>query len=402
MRTKDLKSLAETISTVVQPIDDRSKLLAEGYLNSLTEKARQVYSSVNEEKDEDEGEKEESPAKEKAEDKAEMIMKRLAAKALKRARKKAATNEEVELAEKAAPGYEDWASDPKVKASFKQQYGKDWKQVMYGRSWNMKKMDEEVELAEGDSAKRMRILRKGKPVKGAVKDFMDRSFKKKFYKNKTMFGGETPAVLGRAARKHAAMKAKGLAEAEQLDEAGYKRLMRLKRAAYKADLASRSSVLDPTDARSQGKKSARLKRAAAEREDQVAASMARRGGASDDAVRGGGSRIGKSGKYTKKAGTLANQRAKALSNFRLAADRGVARDTGVGSVKAMADRLQKKKPQMTPDQVAKKRKDQAGMREFSANVRKGTFRTPEDPVAAAREMRPRYNYLKRTGKLKTK
>jgi hypothetical protein len=57
---------------------------------------------------------------------------------------------------------------------------------------------------------------------------------------------------------------------------------------------------------------------------------------------------------------------------------------------------------MTPDQVAKKRKDQAGMREFSANVRKGTFRTPEDPVAAAREMRPRYNYLKRTGKLKTK
>jgi hypothetical protein len=396
MRTKDLKSLSETISTVVQPIDDRSKLLAEGYLNSLTEKARQVYSSVNEEKDEDEGEKEESPAEEKAEDKAEMIMKRLAAKALKRARKKAATNEEVELAEKAAPGYEDWASDPKVKASFKQQYGKDWKQVMYGRSWNMAKMDEEVELAEGDSAKRMRILRKGKPVKGAVKDFMDRSFKKKIYKNKTMFGGETPAVLGRARLKHAAMKEQVLAEA------GYKRLMRLRKAAYKADLASRSSVLDPTDARSQGKKHSRLKRAAAERMAQVTASMARRGGASDDAVRGGGSLVGKSGKYTKKAGTLANQRGKALSNFRLVGDRGIARDTGVGSVKAMADRLQKKKPQMTPDQVAKKRKDQAGMREFSANVRKGTFRTPEDPVAAAREMRPRYNYLKRTGKLKTK
>lgn len=402
MRTKDLKSLSETISTVVKPIDDRSKLLAEGYLNSLTEKARQVYSSVNEEKDEDEGEKEESPAEEKAEDKAEMIMKRLAAKALKRAKKKAATNEEVELAEKAAPGYEDWASDPKVKASFKKQYGNRWKQVMYGRSWNMKKMDEEVDLAEGgDSAKRMRILRKaikgGKPIGGKVADFMERSFKKKFYKNKEKFGGETPAVLGRARLKHSAMKAKGLAEAEQLDEAGYKRLMRLKRAAYKADLASRSSVLDPTDARSQGKKSARLKRAAAEREDQVAASMARRGGASDDAVRGGGSLVGKSGKYTKKAGTLANQRAKALSNFRLAADRGVARDTGVGSVKAMADRLQKKKPQMTPDQVAKKRKDQAAMRDFRNRARSGDFGQNNQEG-----MRPRYNYLKRTGKLKTK
>lgn len=274
---------------------------------------------------------------------------------------------------------------------------------MYGHSWNLAKneqqmgMDEEVELAEGDSAKRMRILRKGKPVKGAVKDFMDRSFKKKFYKNKTRFGGETPAVLGRARLKHSAMKAKGIAEAEQLDEAGYKRLMRLKRAAYKADLASRSSGLDPTDARSQGNKSARLKRAAAEREDQVAASMARRGGASDDAVRGGGSLVGKSGKYTKKAGTLASQRAKALSNFRLAADRGVARDTGVGSVKAMADRLQKKKPQMTPDQVAKKRKDQAAMRDFRNRARSGDFGQNNQEG-----MRPLYNYLKRTGKLKTK
>ena len=156
MKSKDLKSLCETIATTVEAT--QPKQLAEGYINSLTEKARQVYSSINEEKDEDEDEKEESPAEEKAEDKAEMLMKKLAAKALKRAKKKAATNEEVELAEKAAPGYEDWASDPKVKASFKKQYGKDWKQVMYGRSWNMKKMDEETELAEG--VKRMRRLRR--------------------------------------------------------------------------------------------------------------------------------------------------------------------------------------------------------------------------------------------------
>jgi hypothetical protein len=173
--------------------------------------------------------------------------------------------------------------------------------------------------------------------------------------------------------------------------------MRLRKAAYKADLASRSSVLDPTDARSQGKKHSRLKRAATERMAQVTASMARRGGASDDAVRGGGSLVGKSGKYTKKAGTLANQRGKALSNFRLVGDRGIARDTGVGSVKAMADRLQKKKPQMTPDQVAKKRKDQAAMRDFRNRARSGDFGQNNQEG-----MRPRYNYLKRTGKLKTK
>jgi GTP-binding protein len=106
--------------------------------------------------------------------------------------------------------------------------------------------------------------------------------------------------------------------------------------------------------------------------------------------------VGKSGKYTKKAGTLANQRGKALSNFRLVGDRGIARDTGVGSVKAMADRLQKKKPQMTPDQVAKKRKDQAAMRDFRNRARSGDFGQNNQEG-----MRPRYNYLKRTGKLKT-
>ena len=333
-------------------------------------------------------------------------MKRLAAKALKRARKKAATNEEVELAEMAAPGYEDWASDPKVKASFKKQYGKDWKQVMYGRSWNMKKMDEETELAEGVSAKRMRIIRKhlvsGKPVEGAVKDFMDRSIKKKLYKNKTKFGGETSAVLGSARLKHAAMKAKGLAEAEQLDEAGYKRLMRIKKAAYKAELAARNtgtgSVKQINKLDRLLNKQNKLKRAAAERTAQVTASFARRGGASDDAVRGGGSPIGKSGKYTQKAGNLAKQRDKGLANFRnLVVDRGVSRDTGVGPVKAMGDRLKYKKPQMTPDQVAKKRKDQAAMRDFRNRARSGDFGQNNQEG-----MRPRYNYLKRTGQLKTK
>jgi hypothetical protein len=196
-------------------------------------------------------------------------------------------------------------------------------------------------------------------------------------------------------------------EAEQLDEGKYRKLMRVKKAKYKAELAARN--MDPQTAKQDIElnrlvnKHGKLGRAAAELEAQVAASMARRGGASDDAVRGGGSRIGKSGKYTQKAATLANQRDKGLANFRnLKRDWGVSRDTGIGTVPAATRRLRGEKPQMTPDQVAKKRKDQAAMREFSANVRKGTFRTPEDPVAAAREMRPRYNYLKRTGKLKTK
>lgn len=463
MKSKDLKSLCETIATTVEAT--QPKQLAEGYINSLTEKARQVYSSINEEKDEDE--KEESPAEEKAEDKAEMLMKKLAAKALKRAKKKAATNEEVELAEKAAPGYEDWASDPKVKASFKKQYGKDWKQVMYGRSWNMKKMDEEIELAEeelgldeGYQAKRLRVFRKRKPLTPEVEDFMKRSFLRKVTRDNKISGGKgsvraldirtrkktaamkaklaegvkrmrrlrtarlgkqtfnkeldaaydkelsklsasrlrrggapkqtirgfftdkptTPAAnraytefakraMAKASAKgkkvfeseqldeisdtllfRARAKAKGVgkfkvrtnpsfagsskdvplhkkitqelqrrgsvpvSESEQLDEAGYKRLGRIKAAAYKAELASRGA--DPNTSMNALMKTSKLKRAAAEREAQVAAGMARRGGASPDAVRGGGSRIGKSGKYTQKAGALANQRDKALAKFR--------------------------------------------------------------------------------------
>jgi hypothetical protein len=191
-------------------------------------------------------------------------------------------------------------------------------------------------------------------------------------------------------------------EAEQLDEGKYRKLMRVKKAKYKAELAARN--MDPQTAKQDIElnrlvnKHGKLGRAAAELEAQVAASMARRGGASDDAVRGGGSRIGKSGKYTKKAGTLANQRDKGLANFRnLVVDRGVSRDTGVGPVKAMGDRLQKKKPQMTPDQVAKKRKDQAAMRDFRNRARSGDFGQNNQEG-----MRPRYNYLKRTGKLKTK
>lgn len=451
MRTRDIKALNETIASVVDPVDaDRAKALQEGYLNSLTEKARQICEET--------------------------------------------------IEEKAAPGMEDWASDPKVKASFKKQYGKRWKEVMYARSWNLAKKEKELgvneeaelDLAEGVSAKRMRIIRKhnvsGKPIKGEVADFMRRSFKKQFYKDKEKFGGATSAVLGRARLKHSAMKAKGLAEAEQLDElkvlgsvkTGFKkgglvgavksgakalkhnikrggivgdtadaqlrnnflrratnkaidknsphgtaaaaravaRVSKLKnirglRRRFKGAVESKfsdrtqhtvkpmiaarvaqfnaanakKSVSEANELNEAGyKKLMRLKkkaydtrnpklvRAAAEQEAKVAANMARRGGASAEAVKAGGSRIGKSGKYTQKAGQLANQRDRAFRKFR-------GRAAGAEVFNAPGP---------------EKRKRQQAQAEFSNRARSGDFGQNNQEG-----MRPRYNYLKRTGKLKT-
>jgi len=537
MRTRDIKSLNETIASVVDPIDaDRAKALQEGYLNSLTEKARQICEET--------------------------------------------------IEEKAAPGMEDWASDPKVKASFKNQYGKRWKEVMYGHSWNLAKKEKELgvneeaelDLAEvaSDRAKRMRVIRKhlvsGKPIKPEVADFMERSFRKQFYKDNVMFGGASPAVLGRARLKHSAMRAKGLAEAEQLDEgkarwrSNFTNLMkrqvsRVRRAggredvqreignytereaaggeskmsyqarramsdagiearikernakkakglaeadqldelkvlgsvktgfkkgglvgavksgakALKHNIKRGGIVGDTADARlrdnflsratnkaidknsphgtaaaaravarvsklknikglrrrfkgaveskfsdrtqhtvkpmiaarvarfnaANAKKSVseanelneadykklmhlkmkayntrnpKLVRAAAEQEAKVAANMARRGRASAEAVKAGGSRIGKSGKYTQKAGQLANQRDRALAKFRGRAVAGGA---------------------FNPPGPEKRKRQQA-QAEFSNRARSGDFGQDNQEG-----MRPRYNYLKRTGKLKT-
>jgi hypothetical protein len=464
MRTRDIKALNETIASVVDPADaDRAKALQEGYLNSLTEKARQVISEAVETEKEDE---------------VEAIMKRLAAKALKKAKKKARRSSgddayaginpsaaktdpdmknpgrvaEELINEVAAPGMEDWASDPKVKASFKKQYGKRWKEVMYGRSWNLAKKEKELgvneeaelDLAEGVSAKRMRVIRKhlvsGKPITGKVKDFMDRSIQKKLYRDRTKFGGASPAVLGRARLKHSAMKAKGLAEADQLDEgkggrSNFTNLMkrqvsRVRRAGGREDVQreignytereaaggegkmsyqarrafsdanieakakerdakkakARAAMKEQVLAEAGYKKLMRLKkkayntrnpkvvRATAELEAKVAANMARRGGASAEAVKAGGSRIGKSGKYTQKAGQLANQRDRALAKFR-------GRAVGGGAFNPPGP---------------EKRKRQQAQAEFSNRARSGDFGQNNQEG-----MRPRYNYLKRTGKLKT-
>ena len=388
MKSKDLKSLCETIATTVEAT--QPKQLAEGYINSLTEKARQVYSSINEEKDEDEDEKEESPAEEKAEDKAEMLMKKLAAKALKRAKKKAATNEEVELAEKAAPGYEDWASDPKVKASFKKQYGKDWKQVMYGRSWNMKKMDEETldeewgggfqspqdahrevqaGLRRDASIQRRKLVADIKAVHSGkmTPAAFTRKHKTKFSElplAKKMAASRAKAKARYLAKKAAKASAPSITEGMQLDEAGYKRLMRLKKAAYEAGQKGSPSH-------------GRKMRAAAEQTAKVAAGMARRGGASPDAVRGGGSRIGKSGKYTQKAGALANQRDKALQSFRMKVRTAelFGRETDKGA----------------------KRERQQAQAAFEKKARTGDF--GQDNQAA---LRARSNFQKKYGRLKGK
>jgi hypothetical protein len=464
MRTRDIKALNETIASVVDPADaDRAKALQEGYLNSLTEKARQVISEAVETEKEDE---------------VEAIMKRLAAKALKKAKKKARRSSDDDayaginpsaaktdpdmknpgrvaeelINEVAAPGMEDWASDPKVKASFKKQYGKRWKEVMYGRSWNLAKKEKELgvneeaelDLAEGVSAKRMRVIRKhlvsGKPITGKVKDFMDRSIQKKLYRDRTKFGGASPAVLGRARLKHSAMKAKGLAEADQLDEgkggrSNFTNLMkrqvsRVRRAGGREDVQreignytereaaggegkmsyqarrafsdanieakakerdakkakARAAMKEQVLAEAGYKKLMRLKkkayntrnpkvvRATAELEAKVAANMARRGGASAEAVKAGGSRIGKSGKYTQKAGQLANQRDRALAKFR-------GRAVGGGAFNPPGP---------------EKRKRQQAQAEFSNRARSGDFGQNNQEG-----MRPRYNYLKRTGKLKT-
>ncbi len=119
------------------------------------------------------------------------------------------------------------------------------------------------------------------------------------------------------------------------------------------------------------------KRAAAEREAQVAAGMARRGGASPDAVRGGGSRIGKSGKYTQKAGALANQRDKALASFRMKARTAQLFDKG--------------------EDQSRKRERQQAQASFEKKARTGDF--GQDNQAA---LRARSNFQKKYGRLKGK
>ena len=172
MKITDSKKLISLICEVISiNNEDASKRIQTGFGNSLSAKARQVV----EETEKPENEKSET----KGHETAEQAMKRLARKALKRAKKKAATNEEAEL-----------------------------------------------DLAEGVNAKRLRVLRKhvkdgANPMSPEVKDFMARSFKKTTNANKTRIapgGSAVKAMEVRMRKKHSAMKEKGLAESDQLDE----------------------------------------------------------------------------------------------------------------------------------------------------------------------------------------
>ena len=454
MNLRDLKSLNSTISEVAKPeTQDKSRMIQEGFGNSLSAKARQV---VAEQVEGSRGPNPRVPVK-KVKDatgsvgiEAERIkrdgqaeMKRMMAKALNRAKKKAATNEEIELAVVAAPGYEDWASNPKVKARFKERYGKRWKQIMYGHSWNMKEAaDAEAELDLEEGAKGNKVFESTqldeewgggfqsfkdahREVQAGLRREASANRKKLVADIKAVHSGKmTPAAFTRKhrtkfselplAKRMAASRAKAKAnylakkaakasapkadsapsimEGMQLDEAGYQRLMRIKKAAYKADLASRN--INPQTPKQDIElnrlvnKHGKLGRAAAEGEAKVAAGMARRGGASPDAIRGGGSRIGKSGKYTQKAGALANQRDKALGKFR-------GRASGSKSREAVQTPFG-----MYNKNAATKRKMQQARVAFEKKARTGGFDT--SPSAKMHQMFARLNFQKKYGRLKGK
>lgn len=290
MKTRDLKSLSETIASVVDPIDkERAQMLQEGFLNSLTEKARQIASKEMEDEDE-----------------------------------------------------------------------------------------EEETLDEAVSAKRMRIIRKyvkgNKRVPEHLKDYMERSFKKKRAKDAKLSDGRgaVGALETRMRRKSAALRARGIepkgVAPGYLEEGILKKLRRAKGAAYAAMQ------------KGEGDKYAKLHGVASGLESRYKASMARRGGATPETVKGAGSRLSKKGKYTLKAGKLATQHDKALASFRSKVR--TAELFGRGSIKT--------------DKGAKRERQQA-QAAFVNKARTGDF--GQDNQAS---LRARSNFQKRYGRLKGK
>lgn len=221
-------------------------------------------------------------------------------------------------------------------------------------------------LEEGYQAKRMRLIRKyvklGSKVPDRLKDFMQRSFKKKRQRGRVIEpGGSVKEIETRAGKRTAAMRAKGLREEASLSEGMYKKLMRLKGKAYK----------------SQGSPSyGKVKRGEAELEAKVSAQRARRGGASYEAVKGGGSPIGKRGKPTDKAARLADQRTRGLSRFH---GREIGHQYGIirGGGKA--------------EDKGQKRRDQQAQAEFEKMNRIGDFRVNSDTLKRALSWKYRKN-----------
>ena len=170
-------------------------------------------------------------------------------------------------------------------------------------------------------------------------------------------------------------------ESVQLDEAGYKKLMRMKAAAYKAGMKARgdSGTGEAT------KKYAKLMRRAADQETRQDAKMALRGQASQKAVERGGSIIGKRGVPTQQGMKLADERKRALTRFKSGG--AVKRYTETGSFDGKLDK----------EGVAEKRKRQQAQAKFNKQARTGDF--GQDNQAA---LRARSNFQKRFGRLKGK
>jgi hypothetical protein len=193
------------------------------------------------------------------------------------------------------------------------------------------------------------------------------------------------AAAREAAKKAAAMKAKGVAESMQLDEAGYKKLMRMKAAAYKAGMKARgdSGTGEAT------KKYAKLMRRAADQETRQDAKMALRGQASQKAVERGGSIIGKRGVPTQQGMKLADERKRALKRFKSSGS--ISRHMQTGSFDGKLDK----------EGVAQKRQRQQAQAKFNKQARTGDF-GPVDYKARSAGMRAQLNYEKKYGRLKGK
>jgi len=447
MKTRDLKSLSETIASVVDPIDkERAQMLQEGFLNSLTEKARQIASKEME----DEGEEEEDEDEmDEAYQKYPNIKKPNNAPhgsdpGLKRRRER-----DMETIGHGKPT----TSPYKVK-KFKTKFDTN---TIYG----------EEQLGEAVSAKRMRIIRKyvkgNKRVPEHLKDYMERSFKKKRFKDAKLSDGRgaVGALETRMRRKSAALRARGVEpkgvapgyleeewgggfqssqDAQRQVQAGLRsdaaRERRTKINDIKAVLAgkmtknaftkkhrtkfsehpltkkivaarekAKSSYLAKKTAKGlsedtldegilkklrrakgaayaamqkgEGDKYAKLHGVASGLESRYKASMARRGGATPETVKGAGSRLSKRGKYTLKAGKLATQHDKATRSFR-----------SMAGVKELINKGEDKSEKRSRQQAQAKFANKARSGDFGQNNQEG--------------LRAKSNFEKRYGRLKGK
>jgi len=258
-------------------------------------------------------------------------------------------------------------------------------------------------VEEAYQLKRQRVITKaiknsGKALDPKKADFLARSNVKKFSRDEKLTGVKgdnrgsaklaNAALNVRTVKRNKALLGKGLGldgkpmrESVQLDEAGYKKLMRMKAAAYKAGMQARGDS-GPGAAT---KKYAKLMRRAADQETRQDAKMALRGQASQKAVERGGSIIGKRGVPTERGMKLADQRSRAIKRFKSAGS--VSRYMQTGSFDGKMDK----------EGVAQKRQRQQAQAKFNKQARTGDLGQNNQEA-----LRARSNFQKRYGRLKGK